>query len=203
MADRSTNPDALIARLEDLFASFPGLGPRSASRLVSDLLTVRRSRAQELVQVLTETLRLVHHCPRCHTLTTQNLCAFCSDSSRDQTQLCVVESVSDQKAVEASVAYNGGYFVLMGRVNPLEGTEPENLGLPLLLKRIEEDGVREVILATSYTPEGDVTAHFIAAAVRKHFPAVRVTRLAKGLPSGIELEYADVASIASAVTGRR
>ena len=117
--------------------------------------------------------------------------------------MCVVESVADQKAVEASIAYKGGYFVLMGRVNPIEGTEPQDLGLPLLMERIERDGVREVILATSYTPEGDVTAHFIAGAIRKHCPQVRVTRLAKGLPTGVELEYADVASIASAVSARR
>ncbi len=203
MADHSIHPDALIARLEELFASLPGLGPRSAARLVTDLLTDRRREAEELVEGLGATLRLVHHCPNCHTLTTQELCGFCADKTRDQTQVCVVESVADQKAVEASIAYKGGYFVLMGRVNPIEGTEPQDLGLPLLMERIERDGVREVILATSYTPEGDVTAHFIAGAIRKHCPQVRVTRLAKGLPTGVELEYADVASIASAVSARR
>lgn len=203
MADHSIHPDARIARLEELFASLPGLGPRSAARLVTDLLTDRRREAEELVEGLGATLRLVHHCPNCHTLTTQELCGFCADKTRDQTQVCVVESVADQKAVEASIAYKGGYFVLMGRVNPIEGTEPQDLGLPLLMERIERDGVREVILATSYTPEGDVTAHFIAGTIRKHCPQVRVTRLAKGLPTGVELEYADVASIASAVSARR
>lgn len=203
MADNSIHPDVRIARLEELFASLPGLGPRSAARLVSDLLTTRRKEAQELADGLLQTLQLVHHCPRCHTLTTQTLCDFCSDSSRDNTQLCVVETVADQKAVEASIAYRGGYFVLMGRINPLEATQPEELGLSLLIKRINQEEVREVVLATSYTPEGDVTAHLIAAAIRKHCPQVRVTRLAKGLPSGVELEYADVASIASAVAARR
>lgn len=203
MADHSIHPDARIARLEEIFASLPGLGPRSAARLVSDLLIGRRKEAQELAEGLSQTLRLVHHCPHCHTLTTQPLCDFCADPSRDKAQLCVVETVADQKAVEASIAYRGGYFVLMGRINPLEGTQPEALGLPLLLKRIEQDAVREVILATSYTPEGDVTAHLIAASIRRHCPHVRVTRLAKGLPTGIELEYADVASIASAVASRR
>lgn len=203
MVDDSIHPDARIAKLEALFAALPGLGPRSASRLVSELLTTRRKQAAELTDALKNTLALVHHCPRCHTLTTEPLCGFCADETRDRTRLCVVESVADQKAVEASIAYRGGYFVLMGRINPLEGTEPEELGLPLLVRRIEEDGVREVILATGYTPEGDVTAHLIAAAIRKHCPQVRVTRLAKGLPSGVELEYADVASIASAVLSRR
>lgn len=202
MSDSSIHPDERIAQLEELFSSLPGLGPRSASRLVAELLTVRRREAQELSDALKETLRLVHHCPRCHTLTTQPLCSFCADASRDNSRLCVVESVADQKAVEASISYRGGYFVLMGRVNPLEGTAPETLGLALLFRRIEEDRVREVILATSYTPEGDVTAHLIAAAVRKRFPDVRVTRLAKGLPTGVELEYADVASIAAAVAER-
>lgn len=203
MADHSIHPDERIARLEELFASLPGLGPRSASRLVSDLLTTRRKEADELVASLGSVLKLVHHCPRCHTLTTEPLCGFCADQKRDRSQLCIVETAADQKAVEASIAYGGGYFVLMGRINPLEGTDPESLGLLLLLRRIEEDDVREVILATSYTPEGDVTAHFIAAAVRRHCPQVRVTRLSKGLPTGVELEYADVASIASAVSSRR
>ena len=100
-------------------------------------------------------------CPRCHTLTTEPVCDFCSDATRDNTRLCVVESVADQKALEASLSYRGGYFVLMGRINPLEGTEPERLGVSMLLQRIHQDQVSELILATSYTPEGDVTAHMI------------------------------------------
>ena len=192
-----------IAKLEELFASLPGLGPRSAARLVSDLLTSRRAEARAIKDGLEETLARVHHCPRCHTLTTEPVCDFCSDATRDNTRLCVVESVADQKALEASLSYRGGYFVLMGRINPLEGTEPERLGVSMLLQRIHQDQVSELILATSYTPEGDVTAHMIAGIVRKHFPEVRVTRLSKGLPTGVELEYADVASIASAVFSRR
>ena len=183
MADTITHPDARIAKLEELFASLPGLGPRSAARLVSDLLTSRRAEARAIKDGLEETLARVHHCPRCHTLTTEPVC--------------------DQKALEASLSYRGGYFVLMGRINPLEGTEPERLGVSMLLQRIHQDQVSELILATSYTPEGDVTAHMIAGIVRKHFPEVRVTRLSKGLPTGVELEYADVASIASAVFSRR
>ena len=146
MADHSIHPDARIARLEELFASLPGLGPRSAARLVTDLLTDRRREAEELVEGLGATLRLVHHCPNCHTLTTQELCGFCADKTRDQTQVCVVESVADQKAVEASIAYKGGYFVLMGRVNPIEGTEPQDLGLPLLMERIERDVERDYFM---------------------------------------------------------
>ncbi len=203
MASNSIHPDSRIARLEELFASLPGLGPRSAARLVSELLTARRGEAHEIAAGLETALKLVHHCPRCHTLTTDPVCSFCRDASRDKTRLCVVESVADQKAVEASIAYQGGYFVLMGRINPLEGTEPEALGVPQLLRRVKEEGVSELILATSYTPEGDVTAHLIASTVRKHFPEVRITRLSKGLPSGVELEYADAASIASAVIERR
>ena len=203
MADTITHPDARIAKLEELFASLPGLGPRSAARLVSDLLTSRRAEARAIKDGLEETLARVHHCPRGHTLTTEPVCDFCSDATRDNTRLCVVESVADQKALEASLSYRGGYFVLMGRINPLEGTEPERLGVSMLLQRIHQDQVSELILATSYTPEGDVTAHMIAGIVRKHFPEVRVTRLSKGLPTGVELEYADVASIASAVFSRR
>lgn len=128
MADTTTHPDARIAKLEELFASLPGLGPRSAARLVSELLTTRRAEAQAIKDGLQEALARVHHCPRCHTLTTEPLCNFCSDNTRDNTHLCVVESVADQKALEASLSYQGGYFVLMGRINPLEGTDPERLG---------------------------------------------------------------------------
>ncbi len=197
------SPDERIARLEEIFAMLPGLGPRSASRLVATLLTEKKETARSLLKELHETLSLVHHCPHCHTLTTEKLCAFCSDTTRDKSRICVVESVADQRAIEESVAYRGSYFVLAGRVNPLEGTVPDALGVPQLLKRIGAEEVQEVILATSFTPEGELTAHLIASRISKHAPGVRLTRLSKGLPTGVEIEYADPASIASGLIGRR
>lgn len=194
--------DENIARLEELFARLPGLGPRSAARIVMDLLTHRKDLAQDLVSQLGETLKNVHHCPRCHALITQEVCAVCDDPQRDHSMLCVVESSADLKAIESSVAYRGDYFVLMGRVNPLMNTSPEELGMPLLMQRIQTQSLREVIIATSYTPEGETTAHFIAGAIKKHCPNLRVTRLARGLPSGVEIEYTDVATIACAVIER-
>ncbi len=195
--------DEKISRLEELFASLPGLGPRSASRIVSELLTTRRPQAQRLCRDLSETLETVHHCPRCHALTTRPMCVVCADQTRDKTVLCIVETPADLQAIESSVAYNGGYFVLMGRVNPLQAVGPEELGVNTLLERLDKEPIEEVVIATSYTPEGETTAHLLAGVIKKHKPQLKVTRLARGLPSGVEIEYTDAATIASAVAGRR
>lgn len=198
-----SSADERIARLEDLFASLPGLGPRSAARLVTELLGTRKSTAQAICRTLADALECVHHCPQCHTLTTQPVCDLCADRTRDASVVCVVETPADQKAVESTVAYRGGYFVLMGRVNPLEGVTPQELGVDKLVERIERENVREVVLATSYTAEGETTAHVLAGVLKKRFPELRVTRLARGLPSGVEIEYTDVATLSRAITGRR
>lgn len=195
--------DENIHRLEELFAGLPGLGPRSASRIVSELLTTRRDEARSLCEALSETLRRVHHCPRCHALTTEPVCGICRDKTREEGVVCVVETPADLEAIENSVAYKGGYFVLMGRVNPMSGVGPEALGVPALLERLAREPVREVVLATSYTAEGETTAHLLAAVIKKHHPQVRVTRLARGLPSGVEIEYTDAATLAAAVAQRR
>lgn len=195
--------DETIAQLEALFAGLPGLGPRSASRIVTQLLTVRRQAARDLATVLTQAIEQVHHCPSCHTLTTQEVCAVCADADRDRALLCIVESPADMRAIEESGAYRGGYFVLMGRVNPLEDIGPDQLGVPTLLKRMERDHVREVVIATSFTSEGETTAHMIATLIKRRFPGLRVTRLARGVPAGVEIEYTDAATLAAAVSLRR
>lgn len=200
MPDLSDDP---IERLEEIFATLPGLGPKSSARIVSELLTQKKALAHEMCETLSVVLSHVHACPNCHTLTTESVCHLCADATRDNSVVCVVESPADLKAIEKSVAYRGGYFVLMGRVNPLEGVGPEELGIFSLLDRIARDKVAEVVIATSYTPEGETTAHFIAAALKKHFPDLKVTRLARGLPTGVEIEYTDAATIASAVAERR
>lgn len=200
MADLSDDP---IERLEEIFATLPGLGPKSSARIVCELLTQKKALAHRMCETLSDVLSRVHTCPNCHTLTTEKLCRLCADTTRDNSVVCVVETAADLKAIEKSVAYRGGYFVLMGRVNPLEGVGPEELGIFSLFERIARDHVSEVVIATSYTPEGETTAHLVAAALKKHFPDLRITRLARGLPTGVEIEYTDAATIASAVAGRR
>lgn len=192
-----------IERLEALFASLPGLGPRSSARIVNRLLTDKRQEARELARTLADALDTVRTCPRCHRLIAGGRCSICDDSARDGAVVCVVESAADLQAIEQTVAYRGGYFVLMGRVNPLEGIGPEDLGVDVLVGRIARESVREVVIATSYTPEGETTAHCLATVLKKHFPQLRVTRLARGLPTGVEIEYTDAATLAAAVAGRR
>lgn len=194
--------DPRLAHLAELFSSLPGLGPRSAARLVTELLTTRIDIAREIVLELKETIPRVGHCRSCNTLCTEELCPICARPERDKTIICVVESPSDMIAIEESVAYSGSYFVLMGRVNPLKGIGPEELGIGQLIRRVLTEGVREVVLATSYTAEGETTAHMIAALLKKEAPTVRVTRLSKGISAGVEVEYTDPASLSAAILGR-
>ncbi len=199
----STNPDARLAHLTELFADLPGLGPKSAARLVDDLLGKRRAMGLDLAKTLAEAIEKVHRCPDCNTLTTEAVCPLCERADRDRSVICVVESPADMAAIEGSVSYRGRYFVLMGRVNPLEGIGPRDIGADKLVEKAKEAGVREVVIATSFTPEGETTAHLIAAALKKQVPGLKVTRLARGLPAGVEVEYTDAASIATAVVERR
>ncbi len=194
--------DIKLARLEELFASLPGIGPRSASRIVTELMGGRIDLARELAALLSQTAASVHHCPCCHTLTTEPICEICADSTRDASVICVVESPADRAAIESSVAFSGRYFVLLGRVNPLMDVGPRELGADLLIARLKSEPVREVVIATSYTAEGETTAHVLIQAIRKHAPHVRVTRLARGLPAGVEVEYTDAATLAAAVVDR-
>lgn len=196
------NPDPKIARLCELFADLPGIGPRSAARIVEALSGRKRQTGQELCSVLQDVLATVHHCPCCNVSTTLPLCAICSDATRDQSIICVVESQADEEAIESTVAYNGLYFVLGGRLNPLEGVRPQDLGVERLIERAKSGKVAEVVIATSYTPDGEVTAQMLVNALHKYAPQVRVSRLARGLPSGVEVEFTDAATLASAVIDR-
>ena len=199
----ASHADARLAHLTELFADLPGLGPKSASRLVDDLLGKRRAVGKDLAKTLAETLERVRRCPGCNTLTTEALCPLCAGQGRDQSVICVVESPADLAAIESSVSYRGRYFVLTGRVNPLEGVGPREVGADRLIEKAQQPGVHEVVIATSYTPEGEATAHLLAAALKKQVPGIKVTRLARGLPAGVEVEYTDAASIATAVVERR
>ncbi|MDY4162250.1 MAG: recombination mediator RecR [Sutterella sp.] len=196
-----------VEELIRTLSALPGLGPRSAQRAAFFLLQNRKGALDELASALTAARRGVGRCRLCNTFTEGDICSVCADEDRDPGLICVVESVADQMALDASLAWPGLYFVLNGRLSPVEGVGPADIGMPQLLKRIgagvEEGVLREAVVATSYTPEGDATAYYLIDALKKRWPQLRVTRLARGLPSGIEIEYTDLSTIANAVYSRR
>ncbi|MEY2620811.1 MAG: recombination protein RecR [Pseudomonadota bacterium] len=189
--------DALIDALRRL----PGVGVKSASRMAFHLLQHDREGALALSQSLRHAVERVGHCQRCHTFTEGDLCATCTDPGRDPTRLCVVETPADQSALERTLSYRGMYFVLMGHLNPLSGVGPRELDLQSLLERASDGVVQEVILATNFTAEGETTAHVLSLAIKKR--GLQVTRLARGVPIGSELEYVDLGTIAHAMADRR
>ena len=189
--------DALIDALRKL----PGVGVKSAQRMAFHLLQHDRAGAQQLSRALSEAVQSVQHCRRCHTFTDEDLCSVCRDDSRDSRQLCVVETPADQAALERTGSYHGYYYVLMGRISPLDGIGASALGAPGLLARSTEGGVEEVILATSFTAEGEATAHVLAESLKSR--GLKVTRLARGVPAGSELEYVDLSTSACAMVDRR
>ena len=179
----------------------PGVGVKSASRMAYHLLQHDREGAEMISQALHQAAAQVQHCERCHTFTTQPVCDTCLDDGRDTTRLCVVETPADQSAVERTAAYKGLYFVLMGRISPLDGFGPKDIGLEKLMARASDGMVKEVILATNFTAEGEATAHVLSEGLKKR--GVQVTRLARGVPVGSELEYVDLGTIAHALVDRR
>ena len=189
--------DALIQALRRL----PGVGVKSASRMAFHLLQHDREGAQLLSRALNEAATSVRHCDRCHTFSEAEVCGTCLDPSRDTSKLCVVETPADQMALERTGAYKGLYYVLMGKLSPLDGIGPHDIGLAKLRERCSEPVLREVILATNFTAEGEATAHVIAEMLKAQ--GLKVTRLARGVPAGSELEYVDLGTIAHALVDRR
>lgn len=189
--------DVLIQALRRL----PGVGVKSASRMAFHLLQHDRPGAQELSRALKEAADSMRHCERCHTFTQADVCATCLDPRRDASKLCVVETPADQSAVERTGAYKGLYFVLMGKLSPLDGVGPKDIGLKTLFDRACDGTVQEVILATNFTAEGEATAHVISEGLKAK--GLRLTRLARGVPVGSELEYVDLGTIAHALLDRR
>ena len=196
MSDTSSL-DALIQALRRL----PGVGVKSAQRMAFHLLQHDREGAQLLSRALGQAALNVRHCERCHTFTEGAVCEVCLDPARDATRLCVVETPADQAAMERTGAFKGLYFVLMGRLSPLDGVGPRDIGVRELIERASDGTVQEVILATSFTAEGEATAHAIAEALGRR--GVQATRLARGVPVGSELEYVDLGTIAHALADRR
>ncbi len=189
--------DALIDALRRL----PGVGVKSASRMAFHLLQHDREGALSLSQSLRHAVERVGHCQRCHTFSEGELCDTCTDPGRDPTRLCVVETPADQSALERTLSYRGMYFVLMGHINPLSGVGPRELDLQRLIDRASDGVVQEIILATNFTAEGETTAHVLSQAFKKR--GLQVTRLARGVPIGSELEYVDLGTIAHAMADRR
>ena len=189
--------DALIEALRKL----PGVGIKSAQRMAFHLLQRDQAGALQLARALDSAVNSVHHCQRCHTFTEGAICSICDDAGRDAARLCVVEAPADLAAMERTGAYQGYYYVLMGRLSPLDGVGPKEIGMKQLLERACDGVVQEVILATSFTAEGEATAHAVSEALKSR--GILVTRLARGVPIGSELEYVDLGTIAHALVDRR
>ncbi len=190
-----------LERLIEALRVLPGVGPRSAQRMAYYLLQRDRAGAEALGASLGEALRSVRHCSRCNNFTEDEICELCRSPRRDASLLCVVETPADLSMVEQTLSYSGMYFVLMGRLSPLDGVGPRDIGLDRLLARAADGIVQEVILATNFTNEGEATAHYIAEMLRAR--GIRPTRIARGVPLGGELEYVDLGTISQALLDRR
>ncbi len=189
-----------LARLVDALRCLPGVGPKSAQRMVFHLLQHQRKRGLHLATCLEDAMHNIRHCQRCNNHTTNELCVLCLNTERDRAILCVVESPSDVAAIEQSSVYRGSYYVLMGKISPLDGIGPDDINLPKLHDLIIQEDIKEVILALSPTIEGQTTIHFIQELLRPH--GIHITQLAHGIPTGGELEFLDSNTIGSALRNR-
>lgn len=190
-----------LQALTEALKRLPGVGTRSAQRMAHHLLQHDRPGATLLARALDAAVERVGHCERCHTFSEERICSLCSDPTRDATALCVVETPADQAAMERSGSYRGLYFVLQGRLSPLDGVGIESIGAQALLLRACDGQVEEVILATGFTAEGEVTAHALSEALKHR--GLKVTRLARGVPVGSDIEFVDLGTIAHALADRR
>ncbi|MDB5758245.1 MAG: recR [Burkholderia sp.] len=187
--------------LTEALRRLPGIGPKSAQRIAYHLMQHDRDGAAMLGRALTESVERIHHCASCNTFTENEICETCLDPERDATLLCVVETPADQLMIEQTLTYKGLYFVLMGRLSPLDGIGPRDIHLERLMRRATDGVVKEVVLATNFTNEGEATAHYISETLKAR--GLKVSRLARGVPVGGELEYVDAGTIARAMLDRR
>jgi len=190
-----------LEALKQALRRLPGVGPKSAQRMAFHLLERDRDGARALAQALTAACERVIHCRRCNNFSEAELCGICSSARRDASLLCVVESPADLVSLDQSGVYNGMYFVLMGRLSPLDNIGPEELGMHRLEALLDQGEIKEVVLATNLTMEGEATAHYVSEMVRRR--NIRATRIAYGVPVGGELEYTDRSTLARALSGRR
>jgi recombination protein RecR len=195
---------ASISSLDELIEALrclPGVGPKSAQRMAYHLLQRDRRGAERLGQAITDALQHLRHCARCNNFTEAEICERCLSTRRDHSLLCIVEMPIDLNSMEQTHAFNGLYYVLMGRLSPLDGIGPKELAFERLFNRATDGEVKEVILATNFTNEGEATAHYLSETL--HARGLKVSRIARGLPVGGELEYTDAATVAQALLERR
>lgn len=195
------NSVPLLDQLIQALRCLPGVGPKTAQRMAFHLLERDREGGRHLAETLRAAIDKVGHCNRCRNFSDTPLCTLCANERRDRAQLCVVESPADVTAIEQSADYRGLYFVLMGRMSPLDGIRPEDIGIDKLAERLDEGEVKEIILATGTTVEGEATAHYISEIAHKR--GVRATRIAHGIPLGGELGYVDGSTLSHAIALRR
>jgi len=193
--------EPLLTRLIESLRCLPGVGPKSAQRMALHLLERNREGGTRLAEVLAESMQKIGRCRICRDLTESEICTICANPRRDQTQLCIVESPVDVLAIEQATAYRGRYFVLLGRLSPLDGIGPAELGLDQLAERLEKDAPQEMIVATNPTVEGEATSYYLQRMARVH--NIKVTRIAHGVPLGGELEYTDQSTLAHAFGSRQ
>ncbi len=190
-----------LSLLTEALRRLPGIGPKSAQRMAYHLLQHDRDGAAMLARALFQAVESIHHCSLCNTFTECPVCEMCLDEARDKTLLCVVETPADQLMIEQTLTFKGRYFVLMGRLSPLDGIGPKDIHLEKLLTRATDGNVTEIVLATNFTNEGEATAHYISEMLKAR--GLKVSRLARGVPVGGELEYVDAGTIARAMLDRR
>jgi len=190
----------LLEQLIEALRCLPGVGPKTAQRMAFQLLERGRSNGKNLARILQEAMENIQHCNQCRTFSEAERCKLCSSAHRDPSLLCIIESPIDMVAIEQLGLYRGLYFVLMGHLSPLDGIGPEDLGIKQLMTLLANGQVKEVILATNPTVEGEATAHYISELVKQY--AIKVTRIAHGVPLGSELEYIDSGTLAHAFAGR-
>lgn len=190
----------LLEKLIEALRCLPGVGPKTAQRMAFQLLERGRENGKQLAKILHDAMLAIQHCKRCRTFSETEFCKLCTSTHRDHSLLCVVESPVDMVAVEQMGSYRGLYFVLMGHLSPLDGIGPDDIGIKELSALLAPATIKEVILATNPTVEGEATAHYISELVKQH--AIKVTRIAHGVPLGGELEYIDSGTLAHAFAGR-
>tara|TARA_B100002019_G_scaffold290571_1_gene308543 strand:+ start:1029 stop:1640 length:612 start_codon:yes stop_codon:yes gene_type:complete len=195
------NENSLLAQLINAFKVLPGVGEKSAQRMAFYLLESNREGGKKLSKLLTNAMENVRNCASCRNLTEDVYCDICSDTKRDVSALCIVESPTDVIAIENSGSFRGKYYVLMGRLSPIDGVNPSDLGIPKLIEDINANDIKEVIIATSPTIEGDATSFYIKDQITKE--NIIISRIAYGVPMGGELEYVDNTTLSRAIQGRR
>lgn len=193
-------PQALESVIDSL-KKLPGVGPKAAQRMAFHLMQHDKGAAQDIAEALINALSRVRHCDRCNNFSEQPVCDLCQSVNRDESVICVVEMPSDVQSIEQTQSFKGHYFVLLGRLSPLDGVGPKEIGLDRLITRASEDVVKEVIVATNFTNEGEATAHYIS---EKLIPlGLSVTRLSRGVPAGGEIEYVDIGTLAQSIIERK